>query len=536
MECEIPSEPEDEPTPKRKKKTPSTTYNWTKEDIPHINRDTTFEPSSNSEVLDPLEYFTKFLSLDIMNDIVDQTNIYSTQAMGRCLNTNPKEITDFFSILLFMGVINLPSYEDYWASDTRIEQIAELMPVKRFKRLRRLIHFNNNDNITEDTTDRYFKIRPFIEKVRQNFRRHHTENQYSIDETMISYKGTRAGNLRQYIKNKPHKWGYKFFVIAGVSGYILDFIPYQGAGTFRELKGTVNELSQSECDMGVGAGIVIALSKSLHDANKATVFFDNYFASLPLFTYLKNNMNIYSLGTLRSNRIAGCPIETDKILLKQGRGQYDYKTDKGKGVIIVKWVDNKAVLLGSTLYGIEPKESVKRYSKTAKAKIDVDCPAIVKNYNKHMGGVDTANALMGLYKTPHRARRWYFPIFTYLLDVCVINAWLLYRIDCSALKQKHMPLKQFRLRIAKSLSRCCRESRKGRPTSEVAVPTIRHPVVERPDTASRGDCYAHWPVHTTKGRCRFCTKGTSRIKCHKCDTRLCLTENRNCFICFHNKK
>lgn len=336
MECEIPSKPEDEPTPKRKKKTPSTTYNWTKEDIPHINRDTTFEPSSNSEVLDPLEYFTKFLSLDIINDIVDQTNIYSTQAMGKCLNTNPKEITDFFSILLFMGVINLPSYEDYWASDTRIEQIAELMPVKRFKRLRRLIHFNNNDNITEDTTDRYFKIRPFIEKVRQNFRRHHTENQYSIDETMISYKGTRAGNLRQYIKNKPHKWGYKFFVIAGVSGYILDFIPYQGAGTFRELKGTVNELSQSECDMGVGAGIVIALSKSLHDANKATVFFDNYFASLPLFTYLKNNMNIYSLGTLRSNRIAGCPIETDKILLKQGRGQYDYKTDKGKGVIIVK--------------------------------------------------------------------------------------------------------------------------------------------------------------------------------------------------------
>ncbi|GLV33424.1 hypothetical protein CBL_21466, partial [Carabus blaptoides fortunei] len=208
--------------------------------------------------------------------------------------------------------------------------------------------------------------------------------------------GTRAGNLRQYIKNKPHKWGYKFFVIAGVSGYILDFIPYQGAITFEELKGSINEINQTESSFGVGAGIVIALSKSLHDPKNSVVFFDNYFAGLPLFIYLKDKMNIYSMGTLRANRIAGCPMETDKVLKNQGRGKYDYKVDKDKGLIIVKWVDNKVVLFGSTLYGIKPTSNVRRFSKSTKQKVDVECPAVIKAYNKHMGGVDTANALMGL--------------------------------------------------------------------------------------------------------------------------------------------
>lgn len=530
-------EPETEPAPKRKKKNQDMNFSWIKEDLPKVDRDCNFNPSTNEQLLVPLEYFTKLFSFDILNHIIDQTNLYSTQMTGTCIGTNANEMTDFISLLLLMAIIDLPSYEDYWANGTRIEQIARVMSSKRFKTLRRYIHFNNNENITENTTDRYFKIRPLMEKLRENFRRLHTENQYSIDETIVAYKGTRAGNLRQYVKNKPHKWGYKFFVIAGVSGYILDFIAYQGANTFQQLVGTQNELSQMECDMGVGAGVVIALAKSLHDPSKSALFFDNYFAGLPLFVYLKEHMDICSLGTLRSNRIAGCPIETDKILQKQGRGKYDFKTDKNKGIIVVKWVDNRSVLLGSTLCGIQPTDTVKRFSKDVKAKIDITCPALVKQYNKHMGGVDTANALMGLYKTPHKAKRWYFSIFAYLLDVTVVNSWLLYRKDCESLKQKYMPLKRFRLEIATGLSQCGKESRKSRRSkdSETSTPVIQRPVVERPDLSTRGDCYAHWPIHTSKGRCRLCVKGTSRLKCEKCDARLCLTESKNCFKAFHCK-
>lgn len=83
-------------------------------------------------------------------------------------------------------------------------------------------------------------------------------------------------------------------------------------------------------------------------------------------------------------------------------------------------------------------------------------------------------------------------------------------MDCNALQKNYVPLKNFRLEIISDLSKCCKESRKGRRSSDNnETRTIKHPVVERPDSVSRLDCYGHWPVHTSKGRYRHCAKGTS---------------------------
>ncbi|KAG5872163.1 hypothetical protein JTB14_017088 [Gonioctena quinquepunctata] len=60
--------------------------------------------------------------------MIEQTNLYSTQDKGAIIDTNHKEMTDFISILLLMGIIQLPAHEDYWAAGTRIEQIARIMP------------------------------------------------------------------------------------------------------------------------------------------------------------------------------------------------------------------------------------------------------------------------------------------------------------------------------------------------------------------------------------------------------------------------
>ncbi|CAH2015572.1 unnamed protein product [Acanthoscelides obtectus] len=133
---------------------------------------------------------------------------------------------------------------------------------------------------------------------------------------MVSYKGTYAGNLRQYIQNKPHKWG---FVRAGVSGYIADFIPYQGAATFEVLRWSPNELDDYEVNLGVGASAVISLCKTLSEPKNTVIFCENWFSSVKLFIYLKDRFGILRLGTIRSNRIAGCQLETDKVLQKTGK-------------------------------------------------------------------------------------------------------------------------------------------------------------------------------------------------------------------------
>ena len=52
-------------------------------------------------------------------------------------------------------------------------------------------------------------------------------NNQAVNEVMIGYKGRTAGNLRQYMKAKPKKWGYKLFCRSSKVGFIHDMLMYQ---------------------------------------------------------------------------------------------------------------------------------------------------------------------------------------------------------------------------------------------------------------------------------------------------------------------
>ena len=48
----------------------------------------------------------------------------------------------------------------------------------------------------------------------------------SIDERMVPSKSRT--DFRQYVKNKPTKWGFKFWIIADSTGYTTNFNLYCG--------------------------------------------------------------------------------------------------------------------------------------------------------------------------------------------------------------------------------------------------------------------------------------------------------------------
>ncbi|CAH2000662.1 unnamed protein product [Acanthoscelides obtectus] len=95
-------------------------------------------------------------------------------------------------------------------------------------------------------------------------------------------------------------------------------------------------------------------------------------------------MQINSLGTLRKNRLKNCPFKDDRKL-QEAKGRYDFWYDENNKLIAVKWVDNKVVTLASSFVGVQPLGSVKRWNAAEKRKVDVPCPKIVQQYNKHMG-------------------------------------------------------------------------------------------------------------------------------------------------------
>ena len=65
------------------------------------------------------------------------------------------------------------------------------------------------------------------------------------------------------------------------------------------------------------------------------VFFDNWFSTLPLLIKL-HSMGILSAATLRSNRIVGCPLMSDKDLRATGSGSFDYHVDLSSSLRVVK--------------------------------------------------------------------------------------------------------------------------------------------------------------------------------------------------------
>lgn len=423
-------EPEDPPDPNK-----STRRIWKHEDIEEFQvPESRFEPPE--AVKTPFQYFKMLFTDEMIEHIAHHTNLYSAHELGDPIKTSPEEIEDFLSILLFMGVFNFPAMEDYWHHESRFDLIADIMPKKRFHLLRRFIHFNDNQQCN-DSPDRFYKIRPLFDMLREQCLLIPSTYKHSVDEVMVAYKGTRAGTLRQYIANKPDKWGFKLFCRASSSGIIHDLLLYQGVSTFFNVA-----LSEEEQGLLL---VVITLCKTITQPRLSVVFCDNYFTSFNLIQKLNANLGVKCIGTVRPNRIGGATLMVDKQLMKKGRGAFDYRS--AEGVIAVKWYDNKCVNLLSNACGIMPLSTVKRWSKVARAKINVPCPSLIPAYNQHMGGIELSDLLVHLYKTPAKSRRWYIPLF----DLCISNSWLVYKRDCGLLNEKPMPLKRFRLAVAHSL-------------------------------------------------------------------------------------
>ena len=147
------------------------------------------------------------------------------------------------------------------------------------------------------------------------------------------------------------------------------------------------------------------------------VFFDNWFTTLDLMLYFKKE-GILAVGTIRGNRIQGCPLAGNKEIEKGNRGD--------SGVMIVKWLGN-VFQFCSNFVGVCPMETTERWVKKHQTRKEIPCIQIVKAYNKSMGGVDLADMLISLYRVEVKTRRWYIKVFWHLVDVAKVNAWILYR-------------------------------------------------------------------------------------------------------------
>lgn len=252
----------------------------------------------------PISYFHKYVSTDLLKIAASATNKYAVlNNFNSWEPTTYKEIQVFLGIQFLMSIYVLPRIEMYWKSHANFKIITDNMTLKRFFQIRSAIHFTTKEN--ENPDDRFWKVRPLFESIRKYCLTLKTGMYLSIDEQMIPYRGDL--NIKQYIKNKPTKWGVKLFALCGSDGILHDFI----------LQGHSTELKKEYLEFGQGAAVVMQLVERINTP-KTEIYFDNYFSTFHLFEWLKTR-NLRGIGTIRINRFFNPPFTTNKEIKKKSK-------------------------------------------------------------------------------------------------------------------------------------------------------------------------------------------------------------------------
>ena len=190
------SSPIPSPTPSQSRsQSRSVPVNW------HVNEDIPMSPPSSlpSPSPSPSHRLTENMSaLDILNllwgnDLYDHlaqhTNLYAQQKQQQTIDNKwydvtADEIRAMFGMFVYMSVVKLPSFRDYWSTHPFLSTpiVHNVMSRNRAHKILQYLHANNNDPL--------HKIEPILAHLTLSFSSAFQcgKNQ-CIDELMIAYRG-----------------------------------------------------------------------------------------------------------------------------------------------------------------------------------------------------------------------------------------------------------------------------------------------------------------------------------------------------------
>ena len=499
-------------------KPPSLNLKWKQKDMNQSH----IEPLCHNKLdleFTPLSLFNLFFDDEIISFLLEMTTLYARRDRGHVdFETSGEEIRLFLAILILTGYNSLPRRRLYWenSDDVHCEAVSKAMSRNRFDLLVSCLHCSDNMNLQQG--DKMAKIRPLYDLLNERCKTYAPNmNAKSVDEAMIPYYG--RNNSKQRMQNKPVRVGYKQWVLAESSGYVIQFDPYCGAKSG-------HSWHASPTSWGLAEKVVLSLCEALPQDKAQHVYMDNYFTSFRLLDYLAGH-HIMATGTIRANKIRQCDIVEPKQLEKEERGHYQQKTacaENGQ-VTIVGWNDNRPVYVASNVTGVKPVTKVSRWSASENKHIMIPQPNIIHQYNRNMGGVDRCDQNVSQYRISIRSKKWWWPLFSWTIDMAVQNSWILFRFWKDG-DQPQMDLLSFRRCIVQTLlskfgsRRLC----SGRPRGRILTG------LKRVHTDIRYDHVDHYQTPSkTQKRCALCGKNTRKL-CNKCDVGL----HDHCFVDWHN--
>lgn len=370
----------------------------------------------NTDSSDPETLFRLFFSDDIVDYICRASDEYADSLQDRrkvmykyYKRMSPEDFYKVVALLIHFGYKKIPSYRLAWSKASLCYDpfVSSIMSRNRFESLMYFLHVVSQEDEEQfkNDKDKLAKVRPLSDHINKKSKMYcQPEKEISIDERMVRSKA-RFG-FKQYIRNKPTKWGFKLWCLCNASnGYTVKFSVYRGK---------VGEVSSKK---GLGYDVVLHLMKDYLNEGR-TLYVDNFYTSPTLAVDLFD-LRTHLTGTLDKTRI-GVPEEVFTMLEMLSatgtcRGDGFYVRDKS--VVYCAWKDTKCIAMLSTEHPGHSVCTVKRNTKDSTGryvKKDVPIPSPVFFYNKHMGGVDKSDQLIHYYNVLRQTKKYWKTLFSIL--------------------------------------------------------------------------------------------------------------------------
>jgi hypothetical protein len=431
----------------------------------------------------------------------------------------------------------------YWfSSETRWEQI------KRFLKL------SDPSTDKDHSDDRMHRIRELFEFFMTACKAcYQPSESIALDEAMKKFKG--RCKFKQYIKNKPVRWGLKIYCVAcSETAYLCNAEFYLG-----------KNLEEVDQDTSVLQQTCLRLLRPFANHNRI-VHIDNYYTSIPLLFALKE-LKIKINGTVRTNRKCLCKEvimrKAEETQLKKNPGTYRFASFND--MVFMSWFDKRSVAMLSNAYPAVGDFVVKHWypakageagSVNGKIQKEVVIPPPVHFYNKNMGGVDTFDQYRAYIKLELKSNKFWHPMMWFVFESALVNSWVLYKATMQkAERNVEFSHFQFRKQIALALAseweswgctpRTAFESpTKHYPTMNPRSVRQRFPVDEMDDrfTCPKKHLLHKEMIPAKEGSnsavrqllCRQCNTSRTRFWCRKCHAPLCAIKS-DCYVLFHTK-
>lgn len=447
----------------------------------------------------PLQYWEIFFNISFLGTLANMTNEHATQVINttnikpesrlrRWKPTNANEMRTFLGILFFMGTVRLSKINDYWRKSHLITfKLRQYMSRNRFLLLLRMLFFKF-DSLRGHIYD---KVDPLIKYFNNTMKNSiYPQKELTIDESLVLFRG-RLG-IRQFIKNKRHKFGIKLYVLADPNGLVHRIHMYKGSND-SELGGT-----------GHVKKVVLKLVEDYLYAGHS-LYMDNFYNSVDLAEDLLSKQT-YCTGTLQMNRRGNPRAVTSKRLT---RGRLIYRKNQ-KGVCVMKWKDKRDVLTISTEHTPDLIQTTNRRGRP------VTKPRIIHFYNTYMKGVDRHDQMLSYYPCEHKTVRWYKKIGIHIMQMMFVNAYFMFKEGTG----NNLGLESFRNQVLRGLLPPV--TRTAPPAQPIHMPKE----LERNASGlyKRRKCARCWTLRKKRK--------DSNMSCPDCDVGLCVA----CFAPWHVEK